>query len=132
MFFKLLVVFIGVPLLEVSLLIKLGAEIGFMPTLMLQVVTGVIGASLARYEGFRVWTRIQRSLEEGAVPAEDVLDGFMILAAGIVLLTPGLFTDALGFFFLVPWSRNWFKRYLRRRLTRMAKNRRTGFTVMID
>lgn len=132
MFFKLLVLFIGVPLLEVSLLIKLGAEIGFWPTMLIQIVTGVIGASLARREGNLVWVKIQRSLKEGEVPAEEVLDGFMILAAGIVLLTPGLFTDALGFFFLIPFSRNWFKRFLRRRLTRMAKHRRTGFTVLID
>ncbi len=132
MLLKLILLFIGVPLLEVSILIKLGAEIGFWPTILIQVVTGVVGASLARFEGLRVWTGIQDSLGKGEVPAEKMLDGLMILAAGLVLLTPGLLSDALGLFLLFPWTRSLFKHYMRRRFTRMAQHRRTGFTILID
>lgn len=132
MLLKLILLFIGVPLLEVSILIKLGAEIGFWPTILIQIVTGVIGASLARFEGLRVWTGIQKGLEKGEVPAEKMLDGLMILAAGLVLLTPGLFSDVLGLLLLIPWTRSLFKHYMRRRLTRMAQHRRTGFTILID
>ncbi len=131
MLIKLLLLFIGVPLLEVTILVKMGAVIGFWPTILIQVVTGVIGASLARLEGLLVWMRVQRHLANGEVPAEEMIDGLMILAAGLVLLTPGLLTDAMGFFFLVPWTRNWVKRRVRRRLGRMARRRERGFTVLI-
>lgn len=114
MFGKLLFLFILVPFIEISLLIKLGNIIGFWPTLLIQVVTGFLGAALARLQGLMVWGKIQAELQVGNVPAEDMLNGVLIFTAGIVLMTPGLLTDVLGFSLLIPTTRNIFKRWLRR------------------
>jgi UPF0716 protein FxsA len=114
MFGKLLFLFILVPFIEISLLIKLGSFIGFWPTLLIQLLTGILGASLARLQGLLVWKKIQLEFQSGRLPAEDMLNAVLILAAGIVLMTPGLLTDLLGFSLLLPTTRNIFKRWLRR------------------
>lgn len=126
---KLLFLFIVVPFVEVVILIKLGREIGFWPTVAIQVATGFAGASLARLQGLQVWQKIQKSLAEGMMPAEELVDGLLILAAGLVLLTPGLLTDALGILLLIPWTRAWFKRYLRKKFEKMAQDGSTSFTI---
>jgi UPF0716 protein FxsA len=105
MFVRLLFLFTLVPLLELLLLVKLGEVIGFWATVALVVATGALGALLTRIQGLRVLRQVQAELREGRVPAERLLDGLLILIAGAVLLTPGLITDALGFFLLVPPGR---------------------------
>ncbi|MDA2919564.1 FxsA family protein [Desulfobacterota bacterium AH_259_B03_O07] len=112
MFLKLLILFIGVPLLEIAILVKIGTFIGFWPTMLIVIVTGILGATLARIEGFIVLNKIRNELQLGKIPAEELIDGFLILVGGIVLLTPGLLTDLLGFLILIPWSRNIFKKWL--------------------
>lgn len=112
MFGKLLFLFIAIPLIEISLLIKLGSAIGFWPTIFIQVGTGILGASLARLQGFFVWQKIAREMQVGRVPTDDMLSGVLILIAGVVLMTPGLITDFFGFALLVPASRNGFKRWM--------------------
>lgn len=114
MFGKLLFLFIAIPLVEISLLIQLGSLIGFWPTIFIQVGTGILGASLARLQGFWVWERVMREFQAGRVPAEEMLSGVLIFVAGLVLMTPGLITDLFGFALLIPLSRNAFKRWLRR------------------
>jgi UPF0716 protein FxsA len=115
MFAKLVALFILVPLIEVLLLIKIGEWVGFGPTILLVVVTGFIGASLARQQGFKVWSRIQTELQAGRMPAADVIDGLLILIGGIVLLTPGLLTDLCGFALMIPPVRRWIRILLERR-----------------
>jgi len=127
MFGKLLFLFIIVPFIEVSLLIKLGSIIGFWPTLLIQVVTGILGAALARLQGLLVWGKIQSELQVGRVPAEDMLDGVLIFAAGIVLMTPGILTDFVGFALLLPMTRNIFKRWLRRQFDTRINRGGSGF-----
>ncbi len=127
MFGKLLFLFILVPFIEISLLIKLGSVIGFWPTLLIQVVTGILGASLARLQGLLVWGKIQAELQVGRVPAEDMLNGVLIFAAGIVLMTPGLLTDLVGFALLLPPTRNIFKRWLRRQFDSRINRGNGGF-----
>jgi len=114
MFGKLLIIFIAIPFIEVSLLIKLGSVIGFWPTLFIQLGTGILGATLARVQGFFVWQKITRETQLGRVPTEEMLNGVLILIAGLVLMTPGLLTDLFGFLLLIPGTRNAFKRWLRR------------------
>ena len=75
MFGKLLFLFIMVPLIEIAILIRMGEAIGFWPTILIQVITGFVGATLARLQGFLVWTGIQRELAAGRVPAEKMVDG---------------------------------------------------------
>jgi UPF0716 protein FxsA len=105
MFIRLLFLFTLVPLIELFLLVKLGDVIGFWPTVALVVATGTMGAILTRMEGLRVLRQAQADFQQGRVPTERLLDGLLILIAGAVLLTPGLITDVLGFFLLVPPGR---------------------------
>jgi UPF0716 protein FxsA len=105
MFLRLLLLFTIVPLTELYLLVKLGTVIGVAPTVGLVILTGVLGAWLARVQGLGVVRRLRADLEQGRMPTEALLDGLLILVAGAVLLTPGLLTDAMGFFLLVPQGR---------------------------
>jgi len=91
-----------VPALELFILLQLGARIGLINTISLIVVTGALGATLTRQQGLRTLANIKSSMNQGKVPTSDIVDGFLILIAGIVLLTPGIMTDAFGFFLLIP------------------------------
>lgn len=113
MLFYLLVLFIGLPVLELSLLLRVHEHVGLGPTLALVVGTGILGATLAKLQGARVLTRIQADLAEGRMPAPHLLDGLLILLAGAVLVTPGLVTDTVGFLLLIPATRKIFKKALR-------------------
>lgn len=115
MFLRLLLAFTIIPIAELYLLIKVGSQIGALATVAIVILTGMAGAYLARMEGLATMQRVQQSLAQGVTPAEDLLDAFIILAAGVVLLTPGFLTDIAGLLLLFPPSRNAFKRWLRRR-----------------
>ncbi len=90
------------PLIELYVLIQVGAEIGALPTLGLSLFTAFLGAWLVRQQGFQVLARIQQASARGEVPALEMLDGALLLLAGLVLLLPGFITDLLGFLLLVP------------------------------
>lgn len=132
MFLRLALLFIGLPLLELAILVKLGTVIGFWPTMAIVVATGFLGALLAQMQGLWVWTRIQRELRAGRMPGSELVDGFMILVGGIVLLTPGLLTDLFGFLLLVPWTRAWVKRRLRRKFERMMRSGRADIRILVS
>ncbi len=102
MFGKLLLLFIIVPFVELVLLLKIGAKIGFGPTVAIIIVTAILGASLTRAQGARALRRFHEATAAGRLPHAEVLDGLMILIAGAVLLTPGFLTDIAGFLLLVP------------------------------
>jgi len=102
MFSYLLVAFIVMPLIELWLLLQVGAHVGWKSTLALVIVTGVTGAWLARAQGAQVMREIQRDMANGVMPAPRLIDGAMILVAGVLLITPGLITDTLGFLLLLP------------------------------
>jgi len=112
MFFRLLLLFTVVPLVELGLLIQLGKVIGLAPTIAIVLLTGVVGAALARWQGMATLRRVQTEMAEGRVPGEALVDGLLILVAGAVLLTPGLLTDAFGFMLLIPPSRAAVRRAL--------------------
>ncbi|HHH36923.1 MAG TPA: FxsA family protein [Gammaproteobacteria bacterium] len=98
----LLLLFLTVPLLEIYLLIKLGSLIGALPTILLEVFTALLGAVLVRMQGFATLQRVQSMLARGEIPAVEMLEGVVLLLSGALLLTPGLFTDTVGFLCLVP------------------------------
>jgi UPF0716 protein FxsA len=102
---KLFFLFTAMPVLELMLLIEVGAQVGAMNTIALCLVTGFIGASLARSQGAGVLRRMQGTVQQGGLPAREIVDGVLILVAGVVLLTPGFVTDALGILLLLPPSR---------------------------
>ena len=122
MFARLLLLFTVIPLIELYLLIEVGSVIGGLNTILLVLGTGALGAFLARLEGLRTLGQIQRNLNQGIVPAEEMVDGVIILVAGLLLITPGILTDACGFLMLIPTTRNAFKRWLRRRFDRATAN----------
>ena len=127
MFLKLVLLFTIIPLTELYILMKLGAHFGVGITLFLVIGTGVLGAYLARLEGYRVLFKIQQETRVGRMPASELIDAGLIFAAGVVLLTPGLLTDILGFFILFPATRAIFKRWLMRKI-KNAMERSSGFT----
>jgi UPF0716 protein FxsA len=114
----LLILFIGVPLLDMVTIVMLGRAIGFWGTLALIIVCGATGTALARSQGTHVWRAIQRDLAEGRPPSYGLLDGLMVLVAGALLITPGFLTDIAGLLLLLPPVREVVKRQIRGRLER--------------
>jgi len=128
MFLKLLILFIVIPIIEIAILVKIGTLLGFWPTILIVIATGILGATLARIQGFLVLTRIRTELQMGRMPAEELIDGLLILIGGILLLTPGLLTDLIGFLMLIQWSRKLFKEWLGKRFKQWVKSRNTRIT----
>ena len=110
---KLLVLFTVIPIVEIALLIEIGSRLGTGVTLLLLLGTALLGAALARHEGLKTLWRVQTKLANGMMPDEELLDGLLILVAGVMLLAPGLLTDVLGVVLLIPGSRQVIKRWLR-------------------
>lgn len=108
--------FVAVPLIEIALFIQVGGAIGLWPTILIVVVTAIIGTSLVRTQGARALERLRGSLNALSDPTEPLADGAMILFSGALLLTPGFFTDAIGFALLVPAVRTAVFRWLRSRV----------------
>ena len=123
-------IFIVVPVVEFALLIEVGKRLGTLETLLLVFGTGIAGAWLARLEGFRILYHIRRDLDAGRVPAEGVLDGVLVLVAGIALIMPGLLTDAAGLLLLFPPTRYPIKAFIRRRAEGWASHRRIEITPL--
>ena len=116
MLLKLFLAFTLIPVVEIYLLITIGGHIGALNTVALVIATGFAGAYLARLQGMQTMLRVRASLQQGVMPAEEMLDAMLIFAAGIVLLTPDFITDIFGLLLLVPETRLLLKRYLRKRL----------------
>lgn len=108
--------FLTVPLLEVYLLIEVGQAIGAPATIAAVVGTALLGAALARYQGMVTVTRLYTQLHRAEIPTQTLFEGACLLVAGALLLTPGFFTDAVGFALLTPPLRRWAYRHLRNRL----------------
>ena len=121
MFIKLLFLFVFVPILEIYILIEAGQMIGVGATIGLILLTGVAGAWLARSQGVELLRRIQKETSSGQMPAVTLIDGALVLVGGLLLLTPGFFTDALGFSFLVPLTRELWRKGLRTWLENQVK-----------
>lgn len=123
--------FVGVPLIEIGLFIQVGGWIGLWPTLAIVILTAIAGTALVRSQGGQVLRQIQGSFDKLEDPTEPMAHGAMILLSGALLLTPGFFTDAVGFALLVPGVRTRVFRFLRSRVRvqsfRMGGNRSGGF-----
>lgn len=104
--------FLVVPFVEIFLLLQVGGLIGVFPTIFLVVLTAVWGASLLRQQGFATWQRLQTQLSKGEIPAEEMIEGPILLVGGALLLTPGFFTDLLGFACLLPVFRQRIAHYI--------------------
>ena len=104
-----LLFFIGVPAIELWLLFVIGDQIGFWSTIAIILATGIVGASLVKFEGLRVLSELRKKLMLGEIPTGSILEGAMLLVAGAFLLTPGVLTDLTGFLLAIPPSRRWLR-----------------------
>ncbi|WP_164021231.1 FxsA family protein [Pyxidicoccus trucidator] len=121
MFKYLLLAFTVVPFIELYLLLAIGREVGFMPTLAMVLLTGLVGASLARREGARVMRSWRESMARGQVPEDGILSGALVLVGGALLVAPGVFTDVVGLLLLIPPTRRFVAARLRRSLERKVR-----------
>jgi UPF0716 protein FxsA len=117
MLLALIGLFLLVPLIEVALFILVGGQIGVGPTLFLCVADAVLGAVIVRHQGLQTLARFQSELQQGHLPAMDLAEGAALIAAGALLITPGFFTDAIGFLLLIPPARRAIIRWLARQFS---------------
>ena len=112
----LVVCFVAVPLAELAVILWVGEHLGVLDTIGLLILCSVIGAVVVRRQGLGVWRRARAQLDAGRLPAAELLDGVLVLAAGALLLTPGFLTDGLGFLLLTPPARHAARALTLRRL----------------
>lgn len=112
MFFRLLLLFTLIPIVELMLLIEIGKATSLQFTIGLILLTGFLGASLSRWQGRAAVQQLREDMAAGRPPAAAAVNGILILIAGAVLLTPGLLTDLFGFSLLIPQVRNWLKAHV--------------------
>ncbi len=119
----LIILFIALPVAELAVLLEAGRLIGVLPTVAVVVVTGAAGAALARSQGFKIITKIKRSLSSGVIPGRDLIEGAMVLGGGVLLLTPGFITDLCGFAALIPVSRGFIVNLIRKKFEKEINSR---------
>jgi UPF0716 protein FxsA len=115
----LVLLFVAIPLAELSVIVMVGHAIGFLPTFAALIAFSLLGAWLAKREGLASWRRLRSAMTAGRVPTAEAADGAMVLLAGALLLAPGFLTDAVGLLLMVPFVRA----ILRRRATAIARRR---------
>jgi UPF0716 protein FxsA len=128
-FWILLSLFVLVPVVEFAILLEVGQRLGTLWTLILVFGTGLVGAYLARMEGFRILQRMREDMHAGIVPADQIFNGVLVLIAGVVLLTPGLLTDLAGLALLFPPSRFALKYWLIRKFQKHLAARQIRITA---
>lgn len=126
MFQILLLLFIAVPIVEIVVLLQVGDLLGGLNTLLLIVITAVVGAALVKQQGMRNWMIVQSKLAQGQVPGVEMAGGLLLFLAGILLITPGFVTDLLGLIFLFPPSRNAIAKSMLKRM--VVGGGRAGFS----
>ena len=122
MLLKLFLAFTLIPVIEIYLLIKVGNQIGAAKTILIVIATGFSGAYLARIQGLQTMLKVRLNMQAGQLPTEELLDAALIFIAGVVLLTPGFLTDAAGLFLLIPETRYYAKRYIKKRFELWKEN----------
>ncbi|HIF9070934.1 TPA: FxsA family protein [Photobacterium damselae] len=128
MFPILLLLFIFVPIIEIALFIQVGGFIGLWPTIALVLITAIVGASLVRSQGLATLTSVQNRLQQGELPAQQIVEGVMLAVAGVLLLTPGFMTDCMGMTILLPAPRAWLAKQLMQRVKVQGMGQSSGFS----
>jgi len=115
-FLSLLILFVTLPLIELAILFFLVKKLSLLYTLTIVLLTGIIGAWLAKMNGRKAWLEFRAELKKNRLPARQMLDCALIFAAGLLLVTPGIITDITGFFLLIPLTRSMIYRRLKRQI----------------
>lgn len=109
--------FFIIPLVEIYFLVQVGEQIGALMTVLIVIITAIIGVTILREQGFRTLMKANQAMQAGQMPAQEMFDGFMLAAVGILLVTPGFFTDAIGFLLLIPAVRKSLMRAILKNMT---------------
>ena len=121
-------IFVIVTIAEIAVLISVGEVFGTWPTVLLVIITALIGSTLLKQQGWSTMAKAQQSLAEGRSPAVEMLEGVVILVSGVLLLTPGFLTDGLGLLGLMPWSRLYFiNHFLEKNAERVFSKKNAAF-----
>ena len=130
MLLRLFLAFTIIPIIEIYILIKIGSILGAFASISLVILTGILGAYLARLQGLNTFLNIQKSLSLGRLPSGELLDAVLILVAGILLLTPGFLTDSIGFILLIQTTRNLIKFWLQSKFKNQNISNRPEDTII--
>ncbi|MEO3387143.1 FxsA family protein [Mesorhizobium sp. CAU 1741] len=120
-------IFILMPLIEIAVFVIVGGEIGALATVGLVIATTILGAILLRVQGFGIMTRLRESMEQGGRPGRELVHGFMVMIAGVLLFLPGFVTDAIGLVLFIPAVRDFAWRYLASRIVVVTPNGPQGY-----
>lgn len=112
-----LLLFVAMPIIEIAVLLRVGSALGWLPTLAVVIVTAILGSAMLRQQGLATMATARQRLDAGEMPAQQLLEGMLLLIGGVFLLTPGFVTDAFGFACLVPWTRRWLSAKIAARST---------------
>lgn len=129
MFSKLLLLFTIVPILELYILIKIGEEIGAFYTILIIIITAVTGAWLTKSQGLSVLRDLRSSINNGKIPAYEIMHGFIILLGGFALLAPGVITDLMGISMLIPFTRKFYIDWIIRVVRNKIRTGRWNFRI---
>lgn len=129
MLLKLILLLTVFPLVELLLLIKIAQLINWTNTVLIVILTGVVGAAMARHQGTSVWRKIQADISQGYVPTDNIISGLLIFLGGVLLITPGLITDTIGFCTLIPYTRNFMRTWIKERFRKLIKSGQTTFFI---
>ncbi|WDV45205.1 FxsA family protein [Clostridiaceae bacterium M8S5] len=116
---KLILLFIGVPIVELFILLKLASITSTLTTIFIIITTGMVGAYLAKKEGRSILRNIRFELNNGHMPANNLIDGLCVLIGGAFLITPGIITDLVGFTLVLPFTRILYREYIKAKFTNM-------------
>lgn len=122
----LIIALLIIPAMEIGLFIWAGGIIGPWWVVLLIMLTGIVGVMIAKKQGAQTWNRARLSMNNGQVPAEEIIDGICIFVGAVFLFTPGFITDTVGFFLVLPGTRNPFKNLIRA----FIKNRLNNATII--
>ena len=125
----LFLLFTVVPAVELYLLFEVGSAIGGFNTILLIILTGIVGAALAKSQGLSILAKIQNQMNTGELPADQIIQGLMVFAGGLLLLTPGIMTDVFGFALVMPGTRHLLMVFVKSALERAIKNGNVQFTT---
>jgi len=130
MLLKLFIAFVVVPIVEIYILIYIGSFYGAFSSILLVIISGLIGVYLVRLQGLNILFSIKDSLNEGRIPSEELLDALFIAIAGLLLLTPGFLTDTIGFLLLFQSARNLIKFWLKNKIKKHNTPTRPEDTII--
>ena len=122
-------IFVVVTLAEIYVLVSVGDAIGAWSTILLVIITALIGSTLLKQQGWSIMAKAQQSIAEGRTPALEILEGVVILVSGVLLLTPGFITDGLGLLGLMPWSRSYFINHILEKIAERVFSQRNSVFI---